>query len=294
VNIWLELLVSGILLGGIYALPTIGLTLIFGVLRIVNFAHGEFLMLAMYGAYWLFKFLGMSPYASLVIVSLLMFVFGIVIERTIIRPTLTRPHMVQVFTTLGLSVLLVNGAQAMWTANYLSVETSLSKVNVVLGPVSAGLPRVLAFVFGMLILMGLYLFLRFSFTGKAIQATAENVDAARLMGINVERIYTLTFALGSAVTGAAGCLLIPMYYAYPRIGIDFVIITFVVAVMGGLGSIPGAIGASFVIGVVETFSGFFIGPAFKQAIYFAAFILVLVLKPAGLFGKRGAETVGVV
>ena len=293
-NIWLELLVSGILLGGIYALPTIGLTLIFGVLRIVNFAHGEFLMLAMYGAYWLFKFLGMSPYASLVIVSLLMFVFGIVIERTIIRPTLTRPHMVQVFTTLGLSVLLVNGAQAMWTANYLSVETSLSKVNVVLGPVSAGLPRVLAFVFGMLILMGLYLFLRFSFTGKAIQATAENVDAARLMGINVERIYTLTFALGSAVTGAAGCLLIPMYYAYPRIGIDFVIITFVVAVMGGLGSIPGAIGASFVIGVVETFSGFFIGPAFKQAIYFAAFILVLVLKPAGLFGKRGAETVGVV
>lgn len=292
-NIWLELLVSGILLGGIYVLPTIGLTLVFGVLRIVNFAHGELLMLSMYGAYWLFKLLGMSPYVSLIIVSLLMFIVGVVIERIVIRPTLTRPHMVQIFTTLGLSVLFVNGAQSLWTANYLSVETGISKVNVVLGPVSAGLPRILAFIFAFVILIGLYLFLRLSFTGKAIQATAENVDAARLMGINVDRIYTLTFALGSAVTGAAGCLLIPMYYAYPRIGIDFIIIIFVVAVMGGLGSIPGAIGASFIIGVVETFSGFFIGPAFKQAIYFAAFILVLVLKPAGLFGKRGAETVGV-
>jgi branched-chain amino acid transport system permease protein len=293
-SIWLELLVSGILLGGIYALPTIGLTLVFGVLRIVNFAHGELLMLAMYGAYWLFKLLGMSPYVSLIIVSLLMFVVGVIIERIVIRPTLTRPHMVQVFTTLGLSVLFVNGAQALWTANYLSVQTGISKINVVLGPVSAGLPRIVAFICALVILIGLYLFLRLSFTGKAIQATAENVDAAKLMGINVDRIYTLTFALGSAVTGAAGCLLIPMYYAYPRIGIDFIVITFVIAVMGGLGSIPGAIGASFIIGVVETFSGFFIGPAFKQAIYFAAFILVLVLKPAGLFGKRGAETVGVV
>ena len=293
-NIWLELLVSGILLGGIYALPTIGLTLVFGVLRIVNFAHGEFLMLAMYGAYWGFKLMGLSPYVSLLVVSLLMFVFGIAVERIVIRPTMTRPHMVQVFATLGLSVLFVNGAQALWTANYLSVETSLSKINLVVGPVSAGLPRVLAFVVGLLILVGLYLFLRFSFTGKAIQATAENVDAARLMGINVNRIYGLTFGLGSAITGAAGCLLIPMYYAYPRIGIDFVIITFVVAVMGGLGSIPGAIAAGFIIGIVETFSGFFIAPAFKQAIYFAAFILVLVLKPAGLLGKRGSETVGVI
>jgi branched-chain amino acid transport system permease protein len=223
-----------------------------------------------------------------------MFVVGVIIERIVIRPTLTRPHMVQVFTTLGLSVLFVNGAQALWTANYLSVQTGISKINVVLGPVSAGLPRIVAFICALVILIGLYLFLRLSFTGKAIQATAENVDAAKLMGINVDRIYTLTFALGSAVTGAAGCLLIPMYYAYPRIGIDFIVITFVIAVMGGLGSIPGAIGASFIIGVVETFSGFFIGPAFKQAIYFAAFILVLVLKPAGLFGKRGAETVGVV
>jgi branched-chain amino acid transport system permease protein len=290
----LELLVSGILLGGIYALPTIGLTLVFGVLRIVNFAHGEILMIAMYGTYWLFKLFGLGPYESLLIIPVLMFGVGILLERLVIRPTLTRPHMVQVFATLGLSVFLVNVAQALFTANYLSVETSLSKVNLVVGPVSAGLPRVLAFACSLTILAGLYIFLKRSFIGKAIQATAENVDAARLMGINVNWIYMLTFAIGSAVTGAAGCLMLPIYYAYPRIGIDFIVIMFVVSVMGGLGSIPGAIGAGIIIGIVETFSGFFISPAFKQAIYFAAFILVLVLKPAGLFGKRGAETVGVV
>lgn len=293
-NIWLELLVSGILLGGIYALPTIGLTLIFGVLRIVNFAHGEFLMVGMYGAYFIFKIFDLSPYVALAIIPLVMFLFGVIVERVVVRPTLTRPHMVQVFATLGLSILMVNLAQIFWTANYLSVKTQLSDFNVTVGPVSAGLPRLLAFGFAMAILTGLYLFLRYSFTGKAIQATAENVDAARLMGINVNRIYTLTFALGSAITGAAGCLLIPMYSVYPRIGLDFVVVTFVVAVMGGLGSVPGAIGGGLIIGVVENFSGFFIAPAFKQAIYFAAFILVLVFKPAGIFGKRGSETVGVV
>src|SRR4030042_1677271 len=130
-NIWLELLVSGILLGGIYALPTIGLTLIFGVLRVVNFAHGEFLMLAMYGAYWMFKLWGVSPYVSLLLVTLLMFFFGALVERIVIRPTMTRPHMVQVFATLGLSVLFVNLAQVLWTANYLSIKTSLSEINIV-------------------------------------------------------------------------------------------------------------------------------------------------------------------
>jgi len=293
-NIWLELLVSGILLGGIYALPTIGLTLIFGVLRIVNFAHGEFLMVGMYGAYFIYKIFGLSPYVALVFIPLIMFIFGMIVERVVVRPTLTRPHMVQIFATLGLSILMVNLAQVFWSANYLSVKTHLSEINVTVGPVSAGLPRILAFGFAMAILSGLYLFLRYSFTGKAIQATAENVDAARLMGINVNRIYALTFGLGSAITGAAGCLLIPMYYVYPRIGLDFVVITFVVAVMGGLGSVPGAIGGGLIIGVVETFSGFFIAPAFKQAIYFVAFILVLVFRPAGIFGKRGSETVGVV
>jgi branched-chain amino acid transport system permease protein len=293
-EIGLQVLVSGILLGGVYALATIGLTLVFGVLRIVNFAHGEFLMVSMYAAFWLFNLLGVDPYVALLIVPVLMFGFGLLAERLVIRPTLTRPHMVQTFGTLGLSTLLVNLAQVLWSANYRSVETGLSQVKVSLGPVAMGLPRLLAFVLAMLISLALYLFLRLTYTGKAIQATAENVAAAKLMGINVNKIYALTFALGSAVTGAAGCLLMPIFYAYPRIGLDFVGVMFVVAVMGGLGSVPGAVIAGLIIGVVETTSGFFISPAFKQAIYFIAFILVLVIKPAGLLGTRGAETVGVV
>ena len=293
-EIGLQVLVSGILLGGVYALATIGLTLVFGVLRIVNFAHGEFLMVSMYATFWLFNLLGIDPYVALLVVPVLMFGFGLLAERLVIRPTLTRPHMVQTFGTLGLSTLLVNLAQVLWSANYRSVETALSQIKVSLGLIDLGLPRLLAFVLAMLISLALYLFLRLTYTGKAIQATAENVAAAKLMGINVNRIYALTFALGSAVTGAAGCLLMPIFYAYPRIGLDFVGVMFVVAVMGGLGSVPGAIIAGLIIGVVETTSGFFISPAFKQAIYFIAFILVLVIKPAGLLGTRGAETVGVV
>jgi len=200
---------------------------------------------------------------------------------------------VQVFVTLGLSMLLVNGAQLLWSANYRSVQTSLSDQGIVLGSVNIGMPRLLAFVIAMAIALCLYLFLKRTYMGKAIQATAENVGAARLMGIRLNHIYSLTFALGSAVTGAAGCLLLPMYYAYPRIGIDFVLIMFVVAVMGGLGSVPGAIGAGIIIGIVETVSGYFISPAWKQGIYFLAFILVLVIRPAGIFGTRGAEEVGV-
>jgi branched-chain amino acid transport system permease protein len=289
----LEVLMAGILLGGIYAVATIGLTLMFGVLRIVNFAHGEFLMLAMYATFWMFHFFGLSPYVSLLVVPLFMFIFGILIERIVIRPTMTRPHMVQIFTTLGLSMLMANGAQVLWTANYRSVPTTLSQINLTLGPLTVGKPRLLAFIIAMLIALGLYLFLRLTYTGKAIQATAENVDAARLMGINVNMIYGLTFALGSLVTGAAGCLLAPLNYVYPRIGLDFVIIAFVVAVIGGLGSVPGAVAAGIIIGIIETTSGFFISPELKQAIYFVAFILVLVFRPAGLFGKRGAETAGV-
>lgn len=290
----LEVLVSGILLGGIYALASTGLTLVFGVLRIVNFAHGEYLMLAMYATFWSFQLLGLSPYVSLLLVPLFMFIFGLLTERIVIRPTMTRPHMVQVFTTLGLSVLMVNGAQVVWTANYRSVVTTLSQTSLTWGFLTIGKPRLLAFVLAMLIALALYLFLKMTYTGKAIQATAENVDAARLMGINVNRIYGLTFALGSLVTGAAGCLLMPLYYVYPRIGLDFVLIAFVVAVMGGLGSVPGAMVAGIIIGIIETTSGFFISPALKQAIYFVAFILVLVVRPAGLFGRRGAETAGVV
>jgi len=293
-EIWPQLIISGILLGSVYALVTVGLTLVFGVLRIVNFAHGEYIMLAMYLAFWAYSLLGISPYLALLVVPILMYGFGVITERLVIRPTLTRPHMVQVFATLGLSMLMVNGAQVLWSANYRSVQTSVAASNITVGSISIGLPRLLAFVLAMAISMCLYLFLKYTYVGKAIQATAENVMAARLMGIRVNQIYSLTFALGSAVTGAAGCLLLPLYYAYPRIGLDFVLIAFVVAVMGGLGSVPGAVGAGLIIGVVETVSGYFISPAFKQGIYFLAFILVLLVKPAGIFGTRGAEEVGVV
>lgn len=286
-----QLVVSGLLIGGIYALVAIGLNLVFGVMRIINFAHGEYLMVAMYGAYWLWR-LGIDPYAAVVLIVPAMATIGAVTERYLIRYTLASHAHVKIFVTLGLAIVLQNLALLLFGADYFSVKTPYQTMTWAVAGLSISVPRLVATVVMILSAMGLYLFLRYTDFGKAIRAAAQDGTTARLMGINVDRVYMVTFAIGTAFVGLAGCVLIPVYYVFPTVGMDFVLVAFVVVVLGELGSLPGAVIGGFLIGVVEQFSGFFMDTSLRQIVYFAFFIIVLVLRPAGLFGQRGAEEIG--
>ena len=287
-----QLLVSGLLLGGVYALISVGLTLIFGVMRLVNFAHGEFLMLAMYLTFFLFNMLGIDPILSIVIVAPALFLFGVVIERLVIRPTLHAPHVVQVFATLGLSIVMQNLALYFFSANFRSISTPYSTATFAVGPVLVSVPRLVAFSVALAIAGGLFAWLHTTYTGMAIRATAQHRNAAQLMGVNVQRMYMITFGLGSGCVGIAGALLVPVYPVYPQIGVDLILVAFVTVVLGGLGSLPGAMLGGLLIGVIETVSGYLIETHWKQAVYFVLFIVILILRPAGLFGIRGSEEIG--
>jgi branched-chain amino acid transport system permease protein len=289
VALFAQLLVAGVLLGGVYALISIGLTLIFGVMRVVNFAHGEFLMLGMYLSYYLVTAVHMNPYLALVVVAPALYLFGLLVEVTIIKSTIGRSDVVQVFATVGLSIVLQATALMAFSANVVGINVPITNALVQLGPLSMGVPQLLAFAAAMLVAGGLFVFLRSTDVGRAIRATAQDRGAAALMGINVPGIYRLTFGLGSAMTGLAGALLMPIYSVSPTVGEQFVLIAFVVVVLGGLGSVTGALVGGLLIGIVETFSGFVIDPQWKQAVYFLIFLAVLVFRPAGLFGARGSE-----
>src|SRR5271157_283951 len=289
---FLQLTINGLLQGGIYSLISIGLTLIFGVTRIVNFAHGEFLMLAMYATFFLFQFVGIDPYLSLLIVTPLLFVLGLCSERLVIHPILSAPSFMQIFATVGLSIALQNAALFFWSADYRSVKTTYAGMMVPAGEFLISFARLMAFLAAIVISYGVFLYLKKTYTGKAIRAVAQNRTAATLMGINIRQIYLFTFGLGTALVGIAGALLMPIYYVFPTVGGLFVLTAFVVVVLGGLGNMTGAFIGGLVIGLVESYSGFYGATQLKEAVYFVIFILVLLLKPSGFYGIVGAEEMG--
>lgn len=284
-TIVIQLIINGLLLGGIYALISIGLTLIFGVLEIINFAHGEFLMLSMYTSYWLFQLLGVDPYLSLLMVIPIFFLIGMAVQRIIIQPIINAPPLNQIFVTIGLSLILQNVALLFWKADYRTVRTIYSTLCLKTGGLMISFPRLVAFVLALAIISILLVFLKRTYTGKAIRALAQERRAAMLMGINIYRTYQIAFGIGIACVGAAGAMLMPIYYAFPTVGALFVLIAFVVVILGGYNSLVGALIGGLIIGVVEAFSGFFISPHLKEAIYFVIFILILLFRPTGLFGR---------
>ncbi|UCF73011.1 MAG: branched-chain amino acid ABC transporter permease [Deltaproteobacteria bacterium] len=281
----IQLIINGLLLGGIYALISIGLTLIFGVLEIINFAHGEFLMLGMYASYWLFQLFGVDPYLSLLMVIPTFFLVGLAVQRIIIQPIINAPPLNQIFATVGLSLVLQNVALFFWKADYRTVRTAYSTLCLKTGGLMISLPRLVAFVLAIAMISALLMFLKRTYTGKAIRALAQEKRAAMLMGINVYRMYQIAFGIGIACVGAAGAILIPIYYAFPTVGALFVLIAFVVVILGGYNSLVGALIGGLIIGLVEAFSGFFLSPHLKEAVYFVIFILILLFRPTGLFGR---------
>jgi branched-chain amino acid transport system permease protein len=288
----LQILANGLLLGGLYALLAVGLTLIFGVLRVVNFAHAEFMMLGMFGAYWLWELFGFDPYFSIFIVVPAVSLLGAVVDRLVIQRTIGAPEVTVVFATLGLSILLQNAVLSAWTADIRSINTAYSSSVLVLGGVRLSVAMLISFGAALLFALGLWLFLTHTLYGKAIQAVAQNRAAASLMGINVRRVYLFTFSVAVASAAAMGVLIAPLFSIFPRVGQSYIVTIFIIVVLGGLGSVPGAVLAALLIGVVQAGAGFLIGAAWAELTYFVIFLAVLIARPQGLLGRRGAEVYG--
>jgi len=293
IDVVAQLGVSTLLLGGIYALIAVGLTLIFGIMRVVNFAHGEFLMLGMYLAFWSFTLWGLDPYFVLFVAIPIFFVVGLLTYVLVMKGVIHASHNVQIFTTVGLSTALQNVALVLWTGDFRFVRPWHSSVVLRIGSTAFNLSQVVAFIIAVALTVALFAFMRWTHTGRVMRATAQDRDAATLMGIDTDRIYRLTFALGIAAVGTAGVLVSPLYSVYPTAGLQFVLLSYVVVVLGGLGDMVGALIGSLIVAAVEVIGSYIFGTAWKEVFYFVLFILVLVFRPAGLFGQRGAENLGV-
>jgi len=287
-----QLVLSGIFIGGIYALMSMGLTLIFGVLRVVNFAHGEFLMLGMYGAWAATRLLGLNPYIAAIAVVPAMFLFGGIVHQIIIRPALDKPHLVVVFATMGLSIFMQNVALMFMTADLWDVPPMFGS-SVHVGPFYFKAELLIGFGVTILCTLALQWMIRSTFLGKAIRATVQDGEAAMLMGVPVPRIFLITFAGGSALVGIAACVMMPLFSVFPTVGLNFVLIAFVIVVLGGMGSIEGALLGGICIGVVQSLSGYYIAPAFGQMFFFILFLVVMIFRPNGLLGQKGAATIGI-
>jgi branched-chain amino acid transport system permease protein len=287
-----QLVFSGLLIGSIYALMSMGLTLIFGVLRVVNFAHGEFLMFAMYGAWAFVTYTGFNAYVACLAVVPAMLLYGALIHWIIIRPGLNKPHLVVVFATMGLSILMQNLALLVFSADLFDVPPLNAGRSITIGPFYAKLELLIGFGVTLLATAVIHVVLKSTYLGKAIRATVQDGEAAQLMGIPVPRIFLITFSAGSALVGLSACVMISLFSVFPSVGLNFVLIAFVVVVLGGMGSLEGALLGGICIGVVQSLSGYYVAPAYGQMFFFILFLLVMVFRPAGLMGRRGEATLG--
>jgi branched-chain amino acid transport system permease protein len=284
-EIFAQSLMSGILIGGVYALIGIGLTIIFGVMRVINFAHGELLMIGMYLTYFLYAVFHVDPFLSILITIPLMFLYGAFLQKTFVNRILGALPQNQILLTIGLGLIMSNAIMLAFTSDYKILTTSYSSSSVNVMGISISTPLVISFSITAAITVALYWFLLKTDTGQAIRATAQDREAARLMGINVKRMSILAFGLGAALAGTAGALISPTYYIYPQVGSAFTLKAFVITVLGGMGSVVGATLGGILIGVAESVGGVYIGSGWKEVIVFVLFLLVLLFKPSGLFGK---------
>src|SRR5207302_3313092 len=281
-----QAMVNGLLIGGIYALVSIGVTLIFGVVKIVNFAQGEFVMIGMYISYWLASLLGLDPVVSLAVSMPGLFVIGVVLQRFLIRRVLGLGDMPQIFLTFAVSLLLLNVALLLFTADYRTVQTAYTQSALRIGPLYIGVARLMAFVLAMLLSAALEVFLRATDLGKAMRAAAQNREVAMLMGVNPDHVYSVAVGLSLALAGAAGSLLVPFYPVYPGVGQVFVLMAFVAVVLGTLGNVRGALIAGLMMGMAESLGIQFIGADSGLIVVFAMLLLTLAVRPGGLYGGQ--------
>jgi len=278
--------INGILMGGIYTLVASGLTLIYGVLHIINFAHGSLLMLAMFGVYYLLMKLGIDPYLSLLIMVPTMYVLGYYLYRFLIGKLSSGKDENILLITLGLSILIENLALMFFKGDSRTISLSYTDKMVEIGPSLVALPKIISFAAAMLLCALLGLLITRTDTGKAIRAVAKERMGARLVGIDVERVFAISFGIGLATLGAAACLLMPIFYVSPTTGHVFVMVAFTVVVLGGMGSFLGAVIGGLIVGLTESFGGLFLGESLGQIGISLIFILILLFRPSGLFGAK--------
>lgn len=279
-------LINGILTSGVYALVALGLTLIYGVLHIVNFAHGSLLMLSMFASYLLAVHLRIDPYLGVPLVAAIMFAVGWLLYRFVIGNVSRGEDRAILLATLGVSVVLDNAALVAFTGDTRQLETDWTFSMVEAGPLLLSAPRLLSFAVALGLAALMWLFMARTDTGRAIRAVAREPEGAKLMGIRPERIFALAYGIGIACLGAAGCLLLPTFYVSPSVGNVFVLVAFTIVVLGGMGSFPGAIVGALLIGVTESLGGLFLGESLGPICISLAFIAVLLFRPTGLFGAR--------
>lgn len=284
-EILLQTLVSGVLIGLIYALVAIGLTIIFGVMDIVNFAHGEFLMFGMYASFWMFALYALDPIITLPLTALMLFAVGVLVYKLVISKITNAPMLSQIFTTFGLMILFRGIAQYFWKPDFRTVDHSIVSGQVNLAGIQIGLPQVTAGLGAIVVTGAIYLFLTRTKAGAALEATAADKDAARLMGIDSQKMFALAWGVGAACAGVAGALLSTFFPIFPEVGANFILIAFVVVNLGGFGSVMGALIAGILVGVIEVMGGFLLGPQFKLALVLFLFLAVLMFRPQGLMGK---------
>src|SRR5471032_3344292 len=280
-----QVVVNGLLIGGIYALVSIGVTLIFGVVKIVNFAQGEFVMIGMYISFFLATYFGIDPLMSLAVSMPVLFIIGMLLQHFLIRRVLGLGDMPQIFLTFALSLLLMNSGLMLFTANYRTVHTWYSDEALHIGPFYVPVAKLIAFVLAMVLSGILWVFLHATDLGKAMRAAAQNRGVAVLMGINPNRVFCVALGIALALAGAAGSLLMPFYSAYPFVGQVFVLMAFVAVVMGTLGNVIGALVASLLMGIAESIGIQYIGADSVLIVVFAMLLLTLAFKPNGLGGR---------
>ena len=279
-------IINGFMFGAIYALVALGLTLIYGVLHIINFAHGAMLMLALYSAYFLFKILNIDPYVAILIVTPASFIFGYVIYRWGIGKLSGGKDQNILLITLGLSIILENAALFFFTGDQQTISLSYSYDSLDLGFLYLSYTKLISFIASLVICGLLWMLMTLTDLGKAIRAVAKQREGARLVGIDVEHVFAVTFGIGIACLGAAGCMLLPIFYVDPYTGNVFVIIAFTIVVLGGMGSIVGALLGGFIIGITESVGGLLLGESLGQIGISLIFILILIFRPTGIFGSK--------
>lgn len=284
----LEAVVNGVLVGGVYAIISVGLTLVYGIMDIVNFAQADFLMLGMFAAYLFAQLLGLDPVLSSILVFPVIFLVGALVQRGLVQRVQQAPIVSQIFLTVGLSLVLQSLMQMIFGANFRSVTTSYQTQAIPVGPLNLSVPYVLAFLASAVMALALWMFLERTDLGRCMRATAQNRVAATLVGIDPSKMYVVAFGVGTALAGMAGAVILPYAYVFPTVGHQYALIMFTVVVLGGLGNVLGALVGGLLVGVIHSVSAVFLPTQLQNLVVFIIFILTLTYKPTGLLGRRAA------
>lgn len=282
----IQVIIDGLLMGGIYALMALSLSMIFGVLRIINFAHGNLVAIGMYTSYWLFRLLGIDPYLSLLVSAFLSFCIGYLIQWIVLNPIVNAPEEMTVLVTLGLGLIIQNLLLMAFGPEYYTVNTFYRLKTIMVGGIRLDVAKLLAFITSFIITTLFFLFMEKTDLGRSIRAAANNREAAMLVGVNVKRIYCMAFSIGTALVAAAGSSISTFIPTSQDVGILFTMTSFVIVIIGGIGSYIGPLAGGFLVGIVEEIGGVLLSGSTKQILSLGLLVVILFFRPQGLFGRE--------